>query len=102
VSFSVALISGGDNESPHPSRRISRPGQPVPVPVRFNEYSAKFLCRDAKDAAASVRPGIYETSTNIRNPELPLGSSQPGDLGIDDRAQVTLKLGVSALLIQPS
>src|SRR5262249_19373786 len=60
---------------------------------------AKFLCRDAKDAAAGVRPGIYETSTNIRNPELPLGSPQPGDLGIDDRAQVTLKLGVGSLFV---
>ena len=47
------------------------------VPVRFVEYSAKFLCGDAKDpGAAAVRPGIYETSINIHNPELP-GTQQP-------------------------
>jgi hypothetical protein len=49
----------------------------VPVPVRFVEYSAKFLCGDARDpTAAAVRPGIYETSINIHNPELP-GTQQP-------------------------
>jgi hypothetical protein len=49
----------------------------VAVPVRFVEYSAKFLCGDAKDpGAAAVRPGIYETSINIHNPELP-GTQQP-------------------------
>ena len=49
----------------------------VPVPIRFVEYSAKFLCGDAKDpGAAAVRPGIYETSINIHNPELP-GTQQP-------------------------
>jgi hypothetical protein len=42
------------------------------VPVRFVEYSAKFLCGDAKEpGAAAVRPGTYETSINIHNPELP-------------------------------
>jgi hypothetical protein len=41
----------------------------VPVPIRFVEYSAKFLCGDAKDpGAAAVRPGNYETSINIHNP----------------------------------
>ena len=49
----------------------------VAVPVRFVEYSAKFLCGDAKDpGAAAVRPGVYETSINIHNPELP-GTQQP-------------------------
>jgi len=49
----------------------------VPVPVRFVQYSAKFLCGDAKEAGAvGVRPGIYETSINIHNPELP-GTQQP-------------------------
>jgi hypothetical protein len=48
----------------------------VPVPVRFNQYSAKFLCGDAKEVAG-VRPGIYETSINIHNPELPFGTPQP-------------------------
>ena len=49
----------------------------VPVPIRFVEYSAKFLCGDAKDpGAAAVRPGIYETLINIHNPELP-GTQQP-------------------------
>jgi hypothetical protein len=49
----------------------------VSVPVRFVEYSAKFLCGDAKDpGAAAVRPGIFETSINIHNPELP-GTQQP-------------------------
>src|SRR6266508_274599 len=49
----------------------------VPVPVRFVEYSAKFLCGEARDpTAAAVRPGIYETSINIQNPELP-GTQQP-------------------------
>jgi hypothetical protein len=43
--------------------------------IRFVEYSAKFLCGvvDAKaPGAAAVRPGIYETSINIHNPQLPL------------------------------
>jgi hypothetical protein len=49
----------------------------VAAPVRFVEYSAKFLCGDAKDqSAAAVRPGVYETSINIHNPELP-GTPQP-------------------------
>jgi hypothetical protein len=49
----------------------------VAAPVRFVQYSAKFLCGDAKDqSAAAVRPGIYETSINIHNPELP-GTQQP-------------------------
>lgn len=49
----------------------------VAAPVRFVQYSAKFLCGDAKDAGgAAVRPGVYETSINIHNPELP-GTQQP-------------------------
>jgi hypothetical protein len=48
---------------------VSAFAQPVPVPVIINEYSAKFLCGDAKEAAG-VRPGIYETSINIHNPAL--------------------------------
>jgi hypothetical protein len=43
---------------------------PVPPPVHFVEYSAKFLCGEVKDrAGAAVRPGTYETSINIHNPE---------------------------------
>jgi hypothetical protein len=47
----------------------------VAPPVSFVEYSAKFLCGvvEAKEpAGAPVRPGIYETSINIHNPQLPL------------------------------
>ena len=43
--------------------------------IRFVEYSAKFLCgvnENAKPGSAPVRPGIYETSINIHNPQLPL------------------------------
>ena len=43
--------------------------------VRFVEYSAKFLCgvSEGKEAgSAAVRPGVYETSINIHNPQLPL------------------------------
>ena len=39
--------------------------------VRFVEYSAKFLC-GVVDEESPVRPGIYETSINIHNPQLPL------------------------------
>jgi hypothetical protein len=41
--------------------------------IRLMEYSAKFLCGtvEAKQpGAAAVRPGIYETSINIHNPQL--------------------------------
>ena len=49
----------------------------VAAPVRFVQYSAKFLCGDAKEAGAgTVRPGTYETSINIHNPELP-GTREP-------------------------
>lgn len=42
---------------------------PPPPPVRFVEYSAKFLCGEAKEqTGAAVRPGTYETSVNIHNP----------------------------------
>jgi hypothetical protein len=43
--------------------------------IRFVEYSAKFLCgvSDGKEAgSAAVRPGTYETTINIHNPQLPL------------------------------
>jgi hypothetical protein len=43
--------------------------------IRFVQYSAKFLCGvvDVKSpGAAAVRPGIYETSINIHNPQLPV------------------------------
>jgi len=43
--------------------------------IRFVEYSAKFLCgvnENPKPGSAPVRPGIYETSINIHNPQLPL------------------------------
>jgi hypothetical protein len=43
---------------------------------RLVEYSAKFLCGDARvepgSAGAAVRPGNYETSINIHNPQLPI------------------------------
>jgi hypothetical protein len=48
---------------------------PPPSPVHFIEYSAKFLCGETREGA-SVRPGTYETSINIHNPELP-GTQQP-------------------------
>jgi len=60
---------------------VSAFAQPVPVPVRINEYSAKFLCGDAKEAVG-VRPGIYETSINIHNPQLPFPPPPPGSLGV--------------------
>ncbi len=45
------------------------------APISFVEYSAKFLCgvsETKEPAGAAVRPGIYETSINIHNPQLPL------------------------------
>ena len=51
--------------------------QPVPVPVQFNEYSAKFLCGEVRDATEGVRPGTYETSINIHNPQFPLPPPPP-------------------------
>lgn len=36
--------------------------------IHFIEYSAKYLCGEAKEGA-SVRPGTYETSINIHNPD---------------------------------
>jgi hypothetical protein len=45
------------------------------VPVRLTEYSAKFLCgtvETKQPGSAAVRPGFYETSINIHNPQLPL------------------------------
>ena len=41
--------------------------------IHFIEYSAKYLCGEAKEEA-SVRPGTYETSINIHNPNLFLGA----------------------------
>jgi hypothetical protein len=46
---------------------------PPPPSVNFIEYSAKFLCGETREGA-SVRPGTYETSINIHNPQLFLGS----------------------------
>jgi hypothetical protein len=43
--------------------------------VLFVEYSAKFLCgvvETKEPGSAGVRPGTYETSINIHNPQLPL------------------------------
>ncbi len=43
--------------------------------IQFVEYSAKFLCgvvEEKEPGAAPVRPGIYETSINIHNPQLPV------------------------------
>jgi len=45
------------------------------APIRFVQYSAKFLCGTVdvrSPGAAAVRPGIYETSINIHNPQLPV------------------------------
>jgi len=55
------------------------PTQDVPVQIRFAQYSAKFLCGTAKDDPehpAGVRPGTYETSINLHNPE-PFWTQQP-------------------------
>jgi hypothetical protein len=41
--------------------------------IRLVEYSAKFLCgvsEATRPGGAPVRPGVYETSINIHNPEL--------------------------------
>ena len=43
--------------------------------IQFVEYSAKFLCgvvEEQAPTAAPVRPGTYETSINIHNPQLPV------------------------------
>jgi hypothetical protein len=52
---------------------------PVPVPYTFVEYSAKFLCGvvDAREPVAGARPGVYETSINIHNPQLPFVTPLP-------------------------
>jgi hypothetical protein len=39
------------------------------VQIRLNQYSAKFLCGDAKELGTTVRPGNYETSINVHNPQ---------------------------------
>ena len=42
--------------------------------IRLVEYSAKFLCgtvESKQPGSAAVRPGFYETSINIHNPQLP-------------------------------
>lgn len=42
--------------------------------IQFVEYSAKFLCgvvEEQAPGAAPVRPGMYETSINIHNPQFP-------------------------------
>jgi len=43
--------------------------------IQFVEYSAKFLCgivESSAPASGPVRAGIYETSINIHNPQLPI------------------------------
>ncbi|HKD79619.1 MAG TPA: hypothetical protein VKH81_07990 [Candidatus Angelobacter sp.] len=43
--------------------------------IQFVEYSAKFLCgveEGKQPGSGPVRPGIYETTINIHNPQLPL------------------------------
>jgi hypothetical protein len=40
--------------------------------IQFAEYSAKFLCGEEK-GDGPVRPGAYETSINIHNPEIVSG-----------------------------
>jgi hypothetical protein len=48
------------------------------TPIRLVEYSAKFLCgvvETKQPGSAAVRPGLYETSINIHNPELRTESS---------------------------
>ena len=43
--------------------------------IHFVEYSAKFLCgvvEEKEPGAFPVRPGLYETSINIHNPQLPV------------------------------
>lgn len=43
--------------------------------IQFVEYSAKFLCgvvEEKEPGAFPVRPGLYETSINIHNPQLPV------------------------------
>jgi len=50
------------------------------APLRVVEYAAKFMCGavDAKEAAgAAVRPGTYETSINIHNPQILLPPPPP-------------------------
>lgn len=43
--------------------------------MQFVEYSAKFLCgvvEEQAPTASPLRPGTYETSINIHNPQLPV------------------------------
>ncbi len=47
--------------------------------IQFVEYSAKFLCgvvEEKEPGAFPVRPGLYETSINIHNPQLPVSPLQ--------------------------
>jgi hypothetical protein len=72
----------------------------VPVPIRFVEYSAKFLCGDAKDpGAAAVRPGIYETSIEGEEP-FKFGRFHLDKLQADFAEQVDCKIIRS--LLDPS
>jgi hypothetical protein len=42
-------------------------------PTQFVEYSAKFLCGAVgADGPSILAPGVYNTSINIHNPQLPL------------------------------
>jgi hypothetical protein len=65
VFATIALLLGSASAF---AQVFSGPVAEAPPPVQFIEYSAKFLCGDAKEGA-SVRPGIYETSINIHNPD---------------------------------
>ena len=38
--------------------------------IQFAEYSAKFLCGVVKEEGGPVRPGSYDTSINIHNPQI--------------------------------
>jgi hypothetical protein len=40
--------------------------------TQFIEYSAKFLCGTIGEKGGPLGPGMYETSINIHNPQLPV------------------------------
>ena len=80
VFATIALLLGSASafaqflrdDSPAPPS-LRPPFRPTPdtveaAQVSFAQYSAKFLCGEAREGA-SVRPGTYETSINIHNPD---------------------------------
>jgi hypothetical protein len=71
--------------------------------LRFVEYSAKFLCGLVEGAApltsAPVRPGIYDTSINIHNPQF-FPASNLSNLTFVKK--VVLSLPEGEKMIQPS